>query len=66
MYVSAEFEIDPDDIIREMDMDSIIDKHIDTQLEEYIESVQAGSLCGFGQKLHDAIRVTLVDIMGKV
>ena len=38
---------------------------IDTQLEEYIESVQAGSLCGFGQKLHDAIRVTLVDIMGK-
>ena len=29
MYVSAEFEIDPDDIINEMDMDSIVDKHIE-------------------------------------
>ena len=29
MYVSAEFEIDPDDIINEMDMDSVIIKHID-------------------------------------
>ena len=65
MYVSTEFEIDPDDIINEMDMDSVIVKHIDTQLEEYIESVEAGSLCGFGSKLHDAIRVTLVDIMRK-
>jgi hypothetical protein len=62
--VDIEFEVDIDDLIGEIDIDSKVVAVLEEQLDDFLSSIKAGNLCGLGMSLQACIKATVREMLG--
>ena len=63
MEISTEinFDIDLEDVTQELDIESVVERVVQSLLEQYMDNLD--SLCSFGTVFHNAVKATIQNIM---